>query len=232
MNDSPYTLRIERLDDELLVLDGLALVRGFMATDPSAQAGGYDSRAGNGDPARITKADVTTMNQTMRARSGHKYWTATYDDPQEWLAAIAPDLDLIETDEAEWDGCRGAELVSDAIAHCVQPGIGLAGATKVLHLKRPRLFPVLDSFVVEIMGINVGDDVPREQRIAIAQKVTAAIRREGRKNIEVLRAIRDEIASGGSMGLSLVRILDVCLWFAHPAAGVPGAMREIRVGLR
>jgi hypothetical protein len=114
----------------------------------------------------------------------------------------------------------------------VQPGIGLAGATKLLHLKRPRLFPVLDSLVVEVMGINVGDDATREQRIAIAQQVAAAIRREGRRNIDALRAIQAEVGDGGRLRLTLVRILDICLWFAHPAAGVPGALREIRVGMR
>jgi hypothetical protein len=232
MDQSPYTLRVEREDGELLVLDGLALVRGFIAGDPSAQPGGYDSRAGAGDPERISKADVTTMNQTMRARSGHKYWAATYADPQEWLAAIALDLDLIETDDAEWNAARGDDLVADVINRCVQPGIGLAGATKLLHLKRPRLFPVLDSLVVEVMGINVGDDATREQRIAIAQQVAAAIRREGRRNIDALRAIQAEVGDGGRLRLTLVRILDICLWFAHPAAGVPGALREIRVGMR
>lgn len=232
MNVSPYTLRIEREDGELLVIEGLAVVRAFITGDPSAQPGGYDSHAGQGDPARITKVDVTTMNQTMRARSGHRYWQATYDDPQDWLAAIPTELDLIETDDEEWESARGDERVSDAIARCIQPGIALAGATKVLHLKRPRLFPVLDSLVAQVLGVNISLDASRDERIAVAQRLAAAIRREGRRNIPALRAIQAEIANAGGLYLTLVRILDICLWFAHPAAGVPGAAREIRVGLR
>lgn len=232
MDASQHTLHVEREDGERLVLDGLALVRGFMRADPSAQPGGYDARAGIGDPSRITSADITTVNQTMRARSGHKYWAQLYEDPQQWLASIPAGLDLIETGDEDWTAAGGDDLVSNAIARCVRPGIGLAGATKVLHLKRPRLFPVLDSFVVEIMGINVADDAPREQRVRIAQQVTAALRREGRRNVEPLRAIGEAIVGDGGVQMSLVRLLDICLWFAHPAAGVTGALREIRVALR
>lgn len=232
MNAPPYTLRLEREDGELLVIDGLAVVRAFLSGDPSAQPGGYDSRAGQGDAARITRADVTTMNQTMRARSGHRYWQAIYDDPQQWLAAIPTELDLIETDDGEWESAPGDGLVSHAIAHCIQPGIALAGATKVLHLKRPRLFPVLDSFVVQVLGINVSPDAGRDERIAVAQRLTKAIRREGRRNLAALRAIQGGIGKDGGLHLTLVRILDICLWFAHPAAGVPGTAREIYVGLR
>ena len=153
-------------------------------------------------------------------------------DPQAWLARLALELDRIETDDPDWMAASGDEFVSDAIAACLQPGVGLAGATKVLHLKRPRLFPVLDSLVVQMMGINVGDDMSRTQRIAVAERVTAALRREGRRNVEALRAIQTEVNDGGGVRLTLVRILDICLWFAHPAAGVPGARREIRVRVR
>jgi hypothetical protein len=32
-------------------------------------------------------------------------------------------------------------------------GIGISRATKVLHIKRPRLVPVCDSYVLRLMGI-------------------------------------------------------------------------------
>jgi hypothetical protein len=38
-------------------------------------------------------------------------------------------------------------------------GIALAKATKILHLKRPELFPVLDSLLIEFLpGVRLGSD--------------------------------------------------------------------------
>jgi hypothetical protein len=56
--DSPYTLRIEREDGDLLVIDGLGLARAFLASDISASPGGYNELAGAGDRARISLEDV------------------------------------------------------------------------------------------------------------------------------------------------------------------------------
>ena len=70
-----------------------------------------------------------------------------------------------------------------------------------------------------------------ERRVAVAKRVTAAIRREGRRNIDALHNIQAELAKDGHE-LSLVRIFDIALWFSHPAASVEGAKRETRVGLR
>ena len=231
MPDPAYTLRIEREDGELVVMDGLDLVRGFIAGDPSAQPGGYDSLAGKGDPDRITVEDVIAVNTTMRARSVHASWQPVFDDDQTWLSDIPVKLDIIDADDQMWEAARGAELVSAATAFCIRPYIALARATKVLHLKRPHVFPVLDRLVVEVMGVNLPDSPKRDEKIAIAQRVTAAIRREGRANIDPLQEIQRQLPPEGPK-LSLVRIFDICLWFSHPAAGVLGAAREIRVGPR
>src|SRR4051794_27196253 len=92
------------------------------------------------------------------------------------------DLDLIETEDDAWRASNGDELVSTAIRECIRPHIALARATKVLHLKRPYTFPVLDELVVVMMGVNLPGDPTVDERIAIARQVTDAIRREGRRN--------------------------------------------------
>jgi hypothetical protein len=69
------TLRIDRLDGERLVLDGLGLAHGFFLGDPSSiGTGSYDSLAGRGERDRITTADIQAINRTMRARSNHQWW--------------------------------------------------------------------------------------------------------------------------------------------------------------
>ncbi len=151
-------LRIDREDSEHLVLDALGLARAFFASDPSSLPGSYDSLAGSGDPDRVVIEDVIAMNTTMRAMSGRRAWEPVLSGDQSWLAAIPRDLDLIETEESEWREIGGDALLSAAIQSCIHRGIGLAGVTKLLHLKRPRLIPILDSFVAQMMGVAIPEE--------------------------------------------------------------------------
>ena len=231
VTDRDYRLYVRRENGEDLLLDGLALARAFFIADPSAQPGGYDSLAGLGDPDRVVLEDIVAMNTTMRARSKHSLWEPVLASDQRWLRAIPTDLDLVEAEDREWAAISGDALLADAIRACVHPGIGLAGATKLLHLKRPRLIPILDQLVAEMMGVSLPASPTVEQRVAIAQRLASAIRREARSNVEVLRRIRTQLATG-EITRPLIRIFDAILWFSHPAASVTGAKRSIAVGLQ
>lgn len=187
--------------------------------------------AGLGNNARIELDDVITMNRTMRARSPHMVWTAVIEAGAPWLASVPEDFDLLELDDEAWQAARGDDLVSAALAAMIGPGRGMAVATKLLHLKRPQLFPVLDRFVAEMFGLSGADDPRSQQRLEVAVKLTRAIRSEGRQNLGPLRNIRDALAAEGTCR-SLVRVFDAIVWFSHPAAGVAGARRMIDVRLR
>jgi len=226
-----YTLQVRREDGEELVLDGLALARAFFLTDPSAKLGGYDSLAGLGNPNRIVVEDVIAMNTTMRSRSKHSLWDPVLESDQRWLRAIPPTLDLVEADEDEWARANGDALLAAAIGACIHPGIGLAGATKMLHLKRPRLIPILDQLVAEMIGVVLPASPTVDQRVAVARRLATAIRREGRRNIDVLQRIQAALAADG-ITRPLIRIFDAILWFSHPAASVTGAKRSITVRLK
>jgi Family of unknown function (DUF6308) len=226
-----FTLHVNREDGEELVLDGLALAGAFFVADPSAKLGGYDSLAGLGSPDRMVIEDVIAMNTTMRSRSKHSLWDPVLASDQRWLRDIPADLDLIEADEDAWTTANGDSLLACAIGACIHPGIGLAGATKLLHLKRPRLIPILDQFVAEVMGITLPASPTVDQRIAIARRLSTAIRREGRRNIGVLQRTQTELAKDG-ITRPLIRIFDAILWFSHPAASVTGAKRSIAVRLQ
>lgn len=225
------TLRIDRLDGERLVLDGLGLARGFFLGDPSSIAeGSYDSLAGRGERDRITTADVQAINRTMRARSKHDWWKPILDHELDWLVALGPDLDLIETDEDGWRAAGGARLTAAALAATIGPRRGPSVASKVLHLKRPRLFPVMDDFVAMMLGVNMPNDAPAQRRVEIATRLMLHLRAQGRTNFHALNAIQTTLATEG-IHRPLVRILDGIVWFSHPAAGVPNATREITVRL-
>jgi Family of unknown function (DUF6308) len=227
--DDADTLRVEREDGELLVLDGLALVRGFVSGDLSARPGGYNDQAGRGERDAISLDDIVLVNSTMRSRAEHARWLPVIEADQSWLSRIPNDLDIVESDDAAWAAADGDRLVHDAIARCIRPYIALARSTKVLHLKRPRLFPVLDELALQMMGVPI--PTKAGARVAAAKRVTSAIRREARRNIEPLRHIQARLRAEGSR-LSLVRLFDIALWFSHPAAGVDNATREIVVRLR
>jgi hypothetical protein len=167
----------------------------------------------------------------MRARSPHKLWDAIVGAEAPWLGSIPVDLDLLEDDDRRWRSARGDDLVTSALAATIGPGRGMAVATKLLHLKRPRLFPMLDRLVAEMLGLGPSTDAATERKVGTAVTLMHAIRSEGRRNLEPLRGIQDALATDGTRR-SLVRLFDAILWFAHPAARVAGTPRTIEVRLR
>jgi hypothetical protein len=201
------------------------LAETFFSLDPSATgSGSYDSwiAATQTDPDRynrITDGDVTAVNTTMAARTSHASWAPIIASQDwRWLEAIDPEWDLIEDADNEHVRLTVAPRLHTAFEKVRRPGINVAVATKVLHIKRPRLIPVLDSLVLAQVGSRVSSDP--------ASWVTAVerVRDVGRANVDQLIRIRDHLAERGIEGRSLVRILDALLWLSHPAAGLSQAL--------
>jgi hypothetical protein len=94
-----------------------------------------------------------------------------------WLAAATAELDLIETSEQTWNEVGGERVVAALSAAC-GPGRGVSVATKMLHLKRPRLLPVLDELVVQVLGRSI-PEAP-ERRAAAAIPILLHLREQGR----------------------------------------------------
>jgi hypothetical protein len=208
----------------VLELDGLGLARAFFAGDPAT-----DEEAGVlGNPGRIDLDDVIAMNRSMRSRSPHRVWDGVVGVEAPWLAALPADLDLLAAGDQRWKDIRVDSLVAAALDAVVAPGRAPAVATKLLHLKRPRLFPMLDALVAEMLGASAPDLVAENRRAAAAADLVLVVRREGRRNLAALKEVQRELASGGRRH-SLVRIFDAILWIAHPAARVRGATRELAV---
>jgi hypothetical protein len=225
------TLTVDRLDGERLTTDGLSLARAFFISDPSSLGpSSYDALAGHGDVDQIRTLDVETLNRTMRARSKHAWWAPITDQVLVWLEAIPHDLDLIEADGDLWEARRGAHLARQALAAAIGPHRGAAVATKMLHLKRPKFFPVLDDLVAQMLGVNAPGNPTREQRVETAHRLLLHLREEGRRNLRALQLIQRNLRAEG-IDRSLVRILDAILWFSHPAAGIPNAPRILIVQL-
>lgn len=90
-------------------------------------------------------------------------------------------------------------------------GIGVAQATKILHIKRPHLIPVLDSYVAHTLNVS-----PPSESASLEQGMVAVdlIREMGLSQPEALAGIAAHLASdpGVSVRPSYVRIVDALLW--------------------
>ena len=112
-----------------------------------------------------------------------------------WCSAVVAgedrsSIDLIEDDDARWEAVGGQRLVGDALAAIVGPNRNVGVATKMLHLKRPRLFPILDKLVVEMLTGGISQDATADVRAGQAAGLVACLRLEGRANLHALRASR------------------------------------------
>lgn len=204
--DTSTTIVIERMDGgpRLVIEDAELILWEMIRQDAGARA--FDARAGQGDPNLIQAEDIRAINQ-MRARSSPVAWEPV-TGPASWLAALDPQQALFEIDDAEWSD-RWAYLIEAALTAAAGPKRGIARVTKILHLKRPRLVPVLDSLVVQQMG--------GRNRSAI--EMVDHLRKVGAKNRNGLGTIADALEKL-DVHRTQVRILDVLLWASHPASSL------------
>ena len=123
----PIRIRVEPAispDAPWLVIEGAQwLAETFFSRDPSAVGPtSYDTwiEETQRDPGRrdrIIDGDVTAVNTTMAARTGHETW-APIIDSTDWalLEALDPAWDLFETTPADWAAARIAAHLADAFA--------------------------------------------------------------------------------------------------------------------
>ncbi|MDQ3601732.1 MAG: DUF6308 family protein [Actinomycetota bacterium] len=183
------------------------IIRSYESTDASATgARSYDASTLTTNKDRFEDLDVTALNRTMAARTAHARWTDLFTEgPSPILASLGKGWDLIEATSEQWTGESIAEMRAAHRHHAV--------ITKILHLKRPSLVPVLDSLVIDQLG-GRGKSV---------EQVLEHLRSVGRSNRDALRQIQTHLVSLAGydqrpIDRTTVRILDALLWSTHPAS--------------
>lgn len=211
-------IRLDMLSGSVLVFDDPApLVRLFVGPDG---LDGYDDWAGRSPRDRLVAEDVTVLNTFARARSGRVHWQELIDDrAPAWLAAIKPEWDAAMTDEPEWERAGIGGKVEAAFEAMCGPYRGLSVASKMLHLKRPRLIPLLDALVVEQLGLGVPSQAAPEVKAGYAARVIAHLAAQARSNRAALVALQHGLAQDG-IELSAIRLIDILVWSSHPAASL------------
>lgn len=182
----------------------------FRANASASGEGSYDEWTLSAhDPNRITAGDITAVNRTMAARTAPKRWTSFTESVEDagWLSALDLGWDLFAMPEGEWLRHGVQTRLGDAFKAVMGPYRGAAVATKVLHIKRPRLIPVCDSYVARTMCVQLWDSADWHSLLALV----VHLRKQGRANAEGLRVIRERLRAAG-FERTAVRILDALLW--------------------
>ena len=160
-----------------------------------------DIRIANRMQARIPN----TIQKPVRKRILDKS-----DEIEIVLKSIAPESDLADWDK--WDDLTKLFSILTAIK-----GLKLAGATKILHKKRPHLIPILDSVIVEKYVRKVSQDSSLENE-DYAKRATACckvMQKDLRGNHNALSTIQCNVKKTDGIKLSPVRILDILLWLKY-----------------
>lgn len=192
------------------------LAEAFFALDPSGKPGGFDDKAHDAAPSRIEAKDVDAINRTMRARSPQEVWKTLRDRELPWLAAISKGWDLADIDDDGWRA-EVAPALEAAFTALLGVGRGVSRSTKMLHLKRPRLIPVLDSLVVA----QLGSPMPSTPSRAI--DLIDHVRRVVHDNASALQQIIDYLRLQG-VDRSHVRVRDALLWGSNKESWIAPLM--------
>jgi hypothetical protein len=88
------------------------------------------------------------------------------------------------------------------------PEVGPARVTKILHKKRPKLIPILDSVVVSYCKVACNDDLQNKETCSVMISYVKRIKDDINKNLDALK----EAIQVGDLKLTVVRAFDILLW--------------------
>jgi len=118
---------------------------------------------------------------------------------------------IYQYDDGEWSTLK-PKLESLFIKMTSVHGVGIAKATKILHLKRPKLFPVLDSFIIQFLNGTTLTSSGRDIRLAL--KSLDISREIIQTQINEFTELQTSIGDLW-IPLSIVRLFDILCWSAH-----------------
>jgi len=127
------------------------------------------------------------------------------------LLAKVRDRDLSTISESEWISEK--ENIAQLLRAWLSiRGIGLAKATKILHLKRPKLIPILDNYVVKFLtGIDMSEVFDKEKVLKIGLDALDISRRIIRQNLDAFYKLQRGL-NDLPIPLTIVRLFDILCW--------------------
>lgn len=217
MPPEPIHLEIGRLvGPPLIIHNADRLAEAFFSLDRSSVGvDSYDAYTTQTPPNRIEHADVDRINGPMRARSKKETWEDLVAVGHlDWLAGVSTVWDLLMTPE-RWQTAEPA--IKSALVGITARGRNVSVATKMLHLKRPELFPVLDALVVESIGGKYYTGKFADRRADRSLQFVEHLRGQGIASRAALEEIQARLAAV-ELPRTITRILDGLLWTTNPAS--------------
>jgi len=192
----------------------LALLVDYYGTPPGSgkrSGAAFDTWDSTGtrqrDLDRFTADDLVSITLLSVDLSGTAARRLLVSDSERFsglLAAVGPDRDLVDVEALPPQGPEWS-LMGDLRR---LPGVGPTKASKLFARKRPRLRPIYDSVVAEVM------DTRQQQWEPIRVKL-----RENNGHLHHrLLSLRDQ--AGLPPQVSALRVLDVIAWMEGKKAGV------------
>lgn len=187
--------------------EALRLLRRYYASDengPAAVGALWDAFDPSGqrasDADRLTSDDLVSLSLLSENVPGSAAHTLLVTDAERFsrlLADVGPDRDLGAQAEPVDDDGAGSRLYA---AVRKLDGMGPTRASKLLARKRPRLFPIRDGVVEQVLGL--GRDFWEPLRAALRADDSALDKRLGRLHAQV----------GLPPEVTRLRVLDVLAW--------------------
>jgi hypothetical protein len=198
-----------RLRDDIVFEDPDSRIREYCAIEIYR---GYDDRHNIDDivsPRDIESANNLYAMINRYDNTESRRLLSHSNRIRETLAEV-PNKDIFAMSLKEWTAAR--EKIKASLGEFLSvKGIGLAKATKILHLKRPNLFPVLDSFVIKfLLNINISElekNRQLETGLNALESTREIMLRQEDAFKELVNRTRDL-----PIRLTAVRIFDILCW--------------------
>lgn len=120
-------------------------------------------------------------------------------------------VDLDEVSDNSW--IENKLTMKELLRACLQiPGVGLAVATKVLHLKRPKLIPILDSFVMKFLtGVDISTVSEDASLLECGIDALEIVRKDLINNHEALCSLQKQLTDL-PIPVGRIRLYDILCW--------------------
>ena len=199
-----------RLRDDVFFSNPESRIREYCEIEVYA---GYDNQHPENNVIRFADLDAANNLYAMIDRYDKTESRRILDQSGKLspLLSEIPNTPIFEFNDDEWTNIKS--LVEKLLVKFVSIyGVGIAKATKILHLKRPELFPVLDSYVIQFLtGKNLSSS-NRDVRLALQSLDTS--KQLIQTQINEFKQLQNTV-NDLPIPLTVVRLFDILCWSTY-----------------